>query len=186
VPLSLKKWIVSILVPFGIVPSSICKALGIKDTSGKIESSGASSGCTNYNLKMNGRAHTNEEDTFLDGMMNRHGFGVKALSEGEITEIEAMEVWEEILQKDKVIVVKFTASWCKPCKAIHPYYKDMAARYEDMMFVEVDVDEIDDLAQKYDVQVMPTFIVAKNKIEVGRTTGKNEEKLERLVSQHSF
>mmetsp|Transcript_14302 Transcript_14302/g.22040 ORF Transcript_14302/g.22040 Transcript_14302/m.22040 type:complete len:176 (-) Transcript_14302:138-665(-) len=151
------KWIVTKLAPLGIVPSSICKALGIDENTGKDKVS--SSSCCNKN---------------------------KVLLEGKVTEIETSEAWEESLQKTKVVVAKFTASWCKPCKAIHPYYKDMAARYDDMMFVEIDVDEVDELAQKYSVKMMPTFIVVKNKEEVGRMSGKDEAKLERLVSQHSF
>lgn len=149
------------LAPLGIVPSSICKVLGIDEHSGKDKSSCSSSCCGGPNKD-------------------------KVLLEGKVAEIETMEAWVDRLQKDKVIVAKFTASWCKPCKEIHPFYKDMAARYDDLIFLEIDVDEVDDLVQNYSVKVMPTFIVVKNKEEVGRTTGKDEAKLERLVSQHSF
>lgn len=40
------------------------------------------------------------------------------------------------------MVVDFAASWCGPCKFMEPVVKDMAAKYTDVDFVKIDVDEL--------------------------------------------
>merc|ERR1719469_1805429 len=37
---------------------------------------------------------------------------------GRIQVIESQEEWESLIEKEKIIVAKFTATWCKPCKEI--------------------------------------------------------------------
>jgi len=77
--------------------------------------------------------------------------------------IESEEEWDTtFLQKKETIVIKFTATWCSPCKKISPFYAQMAQKYA-AHFVEMDVDEFDECAAKYDIKAMPTFcILSKN------------------------
>ena len=41
------------------------------------------------------------------------------------------------------IVIDFTASWCGPCQYIEPSINELAAKYTDVEFVKIDVDELD-------------------------------------------
>lgn len=46
-----------------------------------------------------------------------------------------------------LVVIDYSATWCKPCKAIAPAYESLARRYapsSDALFVHVDVDELAD------------------------------------------
>lgn len=45
------------------------------------------------------------------------------------------------------------------------------------MFVKVDVDQAEDLSQKYEVEAMPTFVFIKNGDVVHRVVGANVEQL---------
>ncbi|CAG7854176.1 SubName: Full=Related to TRX2-thioredoxin II {ECO:0000313/EMBL:CCA74139.1} [Serendipita indica DSM 11827] len=52
--------------------------------------------------------------------------------------------------------------WCGPCKMIAPTFEKLAQQYAGKVnFVKVDVDEAQEVAQKYSVTAMPTFIFLK-------------------------
>lgn len=75
---------------------------------------------------------------------------------------------------DKLVVVDFFATWCGPCKMIAPMIEKFAEQYiEQATFLKVDVDQVPDLAQKYDVSAMPTLVFFKNGNELTRVVGAN-------------
>ena len=55
------------------------------------------------------------------------------------------------------LLVDFTASWCGPCKMIGPYFEELAAKFQNVVFVKVDVDDLDDIAAECGISAMPTF-----------------------------
>ncbi len=70
-----------------------------------------------------------------------------------------------------VVVVDFSASWCGPCKMMIPIFEEVSKEMKDVKFTKVDVDDNPDIAQKFGVMGIPTFIVFKNGKEVDRSTG---------------
>eukprot|EP00092_Neocalanus_flemingeri_P005489 GFUD01005919.1.p2 GENE.GFUD01005919.1~~GFUD01005919.1.p2 ORF type:complete len:106 (-),score=34.79 GFUD01005919.1:661-978(-) len=83
---------------------------------------------------------------------------------------------------DKLVVVDFHATWCGPCKMIAPHLQEMSNTMEDVVFLKVDVDECEDIAAKYEISAMPTFIFIKSKAKVADLTGANIERLKQLVA----
>lgn len=81
----------------------------------------------------------------------------------------------------KQLLVDFTASWCGPCKMIGPFFEELAAKYPDVMFVKVDVDDLDDVAADCGISAMPTFHLYSNGVKVGELTGADKGKLEDLA-----
>lgn len=64
--------------------------------------------------------------------------------------------------KNKILLLKFTASWCGPCQRIKQQYENLSLEYPDILFTEVDVDEMEDLCQHFNITCMPTFIFLKS------------------------
>ena len=80
-------------------------------------------------------------------------------------------------------VYRFTADWCGPCKVLAPTLEKIANEYKDQT-VEirtVNVDENQELTQKYGVRSIPTLVFEKAGQEVDRTVG--NQKYEDIVSR---
>ncbi len=75
------------------------------------------------------------------------------------------------------VVVDFTATWCGPCKTIAPYFEELSAKFPDIEFVKIDVDELEDLAAECGISAMPTFHVYSNGVKVAEMTGADKDKL---------
>lgn len=73
----------------------------------------------------------------------------------------------------KYLFVDFSAKWCEPCKEIYPFICFMATRHtSNMKFIKVDVDENQDLSDKFKIDSLPTFIVFLTCGSVGDTKKK--------------
>ena len=63
---------------------------------------------------------------------------------------------EEI--KDKLVLVDFYATWCGPCRMMHPIIEEVA-KEENIKVIKVDVDKHDELARNYGIMSIPTIIL---------------------------
>lgn len=87
---------------------------------------------------------------------------------------------------EKLVVVDFFATWCGPCKVIAPKLEEFQNKYADkLVVIKVDVDECEDLAAKYNISSMPTFLFIVNKEVVYQFSGANAEKLEDYINKYS-
>ncbi|XP_006864742.1 PREDICTED: thioredoxin [Chrysochloris asiatica] len=84
---------------------------------------------------------------------------------------------------DKLVVVDFTATWCGPCKMIKPFYHSLSEKFGNVVFLEVDVDDCQDVASECEVKCMPTFQFYKKGEKVGEFSGANKEKLEATINE---
>lgn len=68
-------------------------------------------------------------------------------------------------------VTKFSASWCGPCKALAPEFKKIKDMFPDVQFIDIDVEEKEDIATLYGIRNVPTVIIEKDNQIVERLTG---------------
>ncbi|CAG0922345.1 unnamed protein product [Notodromas monacha] len=66
----------------------------------------------------------------------------------------------------KLVVVDFFATWCGPCTQIAPKMEELSKEYTDVVFLKVDVDELEELTTLYNISCMPTFLFFKNSTKV--------------------
>lgn len=64
-----------------------------------------------------------------------------------------------------VEVLKFSASWCGPCRVLSQTLKDVEG------VTQVDIDKDMETARKYGIRSVPTLVFLKNDKEVHRQTG---------------
>ena len=92
---------------------------------------------------------------------------------GANTKIVTDASWTvDVLQSDKPVLVDFWAPWCGPCRSVAPIVDDLANQYKDKLKVaKINVDESSEVAMKYQVTSIPTFIVFKNGQVADRVLG---------------
>lgn len=69
----------------------------------------------------------------------------------------------EVLGSDIPVLVDFYADWCGPCKMMGPVIDQIAAEYDGKIKVgKLNVDNDPEIAQRYRVMSIPTFLFVKN------------------------
>jgi thioredoxin 1 len=69
----------------------------------------------------------------------------------------------EVLNSDKPVLLDFWAAWCGPCRMVGPIVEEVAEQVGATAKVgKINVDEEQELAQKFNVMSIPTLIVIKN------------------------
>ena len=67
----------------------------------------------------------------------------------------------EVIASDKPVLVDFWATWCPPCRMQSPIVDELAEERSDIKVGKVNVDEQPELAEKFDVQNIPTLNIVK-------------------------
>ncbi len=83
------------------------------------------------------------------------------------------EQFSAIIAGKDITIVDFFASWCGPCKMMHPVLEQISQDNRQINFYQINIDDEQELAITNGVQVVPTFIAYKNGAEVGRLIGYN-------------
>jgi thioredoxin len=86
------------------------------------------------------------------------------------------QTFDELLQKEPLVLVDFWAPWCGPCKMQTPILEKMSqSGAVAVTIVKVNTDESPDLAQKMNISSIPTLILFKNGKEVDKFVGLQSE-----------
>ena len=73
---------------------------------------------------------------------------------------------------DRPIFVDFFATWCGKCELLKPEIEGAADTFKDKaVYIKVDVEENDEVAEEYQVECLPTLIQLKHKEKVGEMKG---------------
>jgi len=70
--------------------------------------------------------------------------------------------FEVTLRNHPIVLAKFSAKWCGPCKAMEPGLRQLEAQADFPLVIRVDVEEEIELSAKYGVRAMPTLMLFAN------------------------
>lgn len=72
---------------------------------------------------------------------------------------------------EKLYVVYFHANWCGPCKSLAPVYRILSLQTPTAIFLKVDIDEVDDLVTRFEIDLMPTVLFLRGSPERAAMAG---------------
>ena len=83
-------------------------------------------------------------------------------------------------------LLDYWAQWCGPCKFMEPIMDELEKELDDKITIEkINVDEKPDLAAKFGVMSIPTYILLKDDKEVERIVGAtSKDNLVKAISRH--
>ncbi|QRW08675.1 peptide-N(4)-(N-acetyl-beta-glucosaminyl)asparagine amidase [Ceratobasidium sp. AG-Ba] len=104
-----------------------------------------------------------------------------------IIHVESVSHLATLLQEAKaqLVVIDFHATWCGPCHQIAPRYESLAQSHPHVRFLKCDVDAAQDVARKYSISAMPTFLFLKDNKQVDLVRGANARALEQAIKKHA-
>ena len=83
-----------------------------------------------------------------------------------------MSKFNEIINGDKPVLLDFSAEWCQPCKMMVPILKKVSDELGDKVRVlKIDVDKNQEIAQKWQIQGVPTIMIFKSGKQLFRQSG---------------
>jgi len=77
----------------------------------------------------------------------------------------------DVLDTEGAVLVDFWATWCGPCRVLHPVLEEIDAERDDLKIVSLDIDENLKTAAQYEVLSVPTMILFKDGQMVDRLVG---------------
>jgi thioredoxin 1 len=93
-----------------------------------------------------------------------------AQSQVEVSDLDSSN-FDRIVSSNNLVLVDFWAEWCGPCRMMHPVFTRMAKKYRHIKFARVNVDSAQDIAMRFGVQSIPTFIMFRAGQAVDRMIG---------------
>ena len=106
-------------------------------------------------------------------------------SETGVYHIETDDQFEALRNSDVPSIVKFTASWCKPCQKIKPKFDDLAVVHaESASFMVVDVDKFDSIAAEHGAVRIPLFVAFHSGKTISSINTDDADKLHAFVSEN--
>jgi len=103
-----------------------------------------------------------------------------------IIQIKNLNDFKKLINtKNRIIFVKYGATWCGPCRLISPVYQAYSNKNYQCVFAEVDIGESDDIATFCDINAVPTIQVFHNGIKQDEIIGVNKKSLDNIISKYN-
>ena len=83
-----------------------------------------------------------------------------------------METFNDVINSDSLVLVDFYATWCQPCKMMHPILEQVKGALGDRIrIINIDVDKQSATANQYRIQSVPTLMLFRQGEVLWRTSG---------------
>ncbi|MCR4766280.1 MAG: thioredoxin [Bacteroidaceae bacterium] len=94
--------------------------------------------------------------------------------------------FSDIIHSDQLTLVDFYATWCGPCRMMHPVLEQLKGQLGDSIrIIKLDVDKNESLAMNYRVQSVPTLMLFRGGNMLWRQSGALDlNSLKSIIKQH--
>ena len=92
--------------------------------------------------------------------------------------------YQELILKEKPVLVDFWAPWCGYCRRIGPAIEKLAASREDVEIVKINIDEEPGLAAQERIEVIPTLVIYREGFELGSIVApESKARIEQFIEE---
>ena len=86
--------------------------------------------------------------------------------------MKSMEKMNEIINGSQLTLVDFFATWCGPCKMMHPVLEQLKEEMGDSLrIIKIDIDKNEALMEQYRIQSVPTLMLFRKGDALWRQSG---------------
>ncbi|EEF42213.1 thioredoxin H7 [Ricinus communis] len=107
--------------------------------------------------------------------------------QSRVVEIHSTDQWRSFFdaskRNNKLLVVQFTATWCRPCRFMDPTVQEFAAKFTDVDFIKIDVDKLMKVADQFEATTLPAFVLIKKGKQVDKVVGAKRIDLHNKIEQ---
>ncbi len=83
-----------------------------------------------------------------------------------------MEKFKDVIAGNTPVLVDFYATWCQPCRAMHPVLEEVKKTLGDKIrIIKIDIDRYQAVAEEYHIQSVPTLLLFRNGEMLWRQSG---------------
>ena len=75
--------------------------------------------------------------------------------------IHSAKEFDELVESGKNVLVDFYADWCGPCKMQAPIVSAIAEENSDVVVAKLNVDDVEDVAERFNIVSIPTLLIFK-------------------------
>lgn len=80
--------------------------------------------------------------------------------------------YSQLIKQDTPVIIDFYAEWCGPCKMMAPMMEQIKEEYGDRIKIyKIDIDKNRPLAEKHNIQAVPTLFIYKKGNQLYRVAG---------------
>lgn len=76
---------------------------------------------------------------------------------------------KEVVESEQLVLADFNADWCGPCRMLRPILEELDN--DKIKIVSINIDNNDELTEKYNVSSIPCLILFDKGVEIKRNIG---------------
>lgn len=90
------------------------------------------------------------------------------------------------VKENAAVVVDFWAPWCGPCRVSTPIFEELSKEFSGKAhFVKVNVDDNPEIAGKFGIMSIPTFLIFKDGEQAGEIHGAYPKaEFKKMLAEH--
>lgn len=95
--------------------------------------------------------------------------------------------FQELLSADltRVSLINFWADFAEPCKQMNEVVLELSKKYPAVLFLQVEAESQQDIAESFDVDAVPSFVILRGHTLLDRISGANAQALTAAIARHA-